>query len=79
MKLCFYSGGTTLDRETLLVAAATDLGEAELWLLLALAADESLLVDFESGADALADAVGLDRSALDKALGFLMGFVNVLF
>ena len=73
MKLCFYSGGTTLDRETLLVAAATDLGEAELWLLLALAADASLLVDFESGADALADAVGLDRSALDKALGFLMG------
>lgn len=73
MKLCFYSGGTTLDRETLLVAADADLGEDELWLLLALAADESLLADFESGADALADAVGLERSALDKALGFLLG------
>lgn len=73
MKLCFNNGQSTLDRETLARAAEADLGESELWLLLALAADDSLLEDFEAGADALAEELGLDRSALDKALGFLMG------
>ena len=66
-------GETTLDRETFARAAEADLGESELWLLLALAADESLLADFEAGADALAEALGVERSELDKALGFLMG------
>ena len=73
MKLCFFSGEVTLDRETLTKAAEADLGEVELWLLLSLAADPSLLADFESGSDALADTLGMDRSNLDKALGFLMG------
>ena len=73
MKLCFFSGEVTLDRETLIKAAEVDLGEPELWLLLSLAADPALLADFESGADALADTLGIARSDLDKALGFLMG------
>lgn len=73
MKLCFFSGEVTLDRETLIKAAEVDLGEPELWLLLSLAADASLLADFESGANALADTLGIARSDLDKALGFLMG------
>ena len=73
MKLCFFSGEVTLDRETLAKAAEADLGEAELWLLLSFAADPALLADFESGADALAETLGISSSDLDKALGFLMG------
>lgn len=73
MKLCFENGRTVLDREALLRAADAGVSETELWLLLSLCADESLLCDFESGADKLADDLGLARSDLDKALGFLMG------
>ena len=65
--------GTAPDRALLSRAAASGLGETELWLLLALAADEALLDDFSAHADGLAKDLGLPRSELDTALGFLMG------
>lgn len=73
MKLCLNHESGAFDRACLRRAAEAELGENELWLLLALVADPSLLGDFESSADALADELGLARSDLDKALGFLMG------
>lgn len=73
MKLSFANGRSVPDRATLLRAADAGAGEAELWLLLAFAADESLLTDFDAGADALADELGFSRAELDRALGFLTG------
>ena len=73
MKLTFANGGATPDRDTLTRAAIAGIGETELWLLLALATDESLLLDFASGADAVAATLGIPRAELDQALGFLLG------
>lgn len=73
MKLCFDCESGAFDRACLRRAAEADLGENELWLLLALIADGSLLADFDSSADGLADELGLTRSDLDTALGFLLG------
>lgn len=73
MKLCLNLESGAFDRACLRRAAEAELGENELWLLLALVADPTLLNDFEACADELADELGLVRSDLDKALGFLMG------
>ena len=73
MKLCLTAENGLFDRAFLRRAAACDLGETELWLLLALVSDPSLLEDFSASADALAEELGLARGDLDTALGFLMG------